>query len=67
VPTGNINEIECRFISEEFVGSIVTVLTETPDRSDFKIQIQQRELSELDIKAGALIYARWDPQDAHLL
>ena len=67
VPTGNINEIECRFISEEFVGSIVTVLTETPDGSDFKIQIQQRELSELDIKAGALVYARWDPQDAHLL
>ena len=61
------NEMECRFISEEFVGSIVTVLTETPDGADFRIQLQQRELSELDLKVGATVYVRWDSHDAHLL
>ena len=61
------NEMECRFISEEFVGSIVTVLAETPDGADFRIQLQQRELSELDLKVGATVYVRWDSHDAHLL
>ncbi|MED5392553.1 MAG: ABC transporter ATP-binding protein, partial [Pseudomonadota bacterium] len=61
------NEMECRFISEEFVGSIVTVLAETPDGEDFRIQLQQRELSELDLNVGATIYVRWDSHDAHLL
>ena len=61
------NEMECRFISEEFVGSIVTVLTETPDGADFRIQLQQRELSELDLTVGSTVYVRWDSHDAHLL
>ena len=61
------NEMACRFISEEFVGSIVTVLAETPDGADFRIQLQQRELSELDLNVGATIYVRWDSHDAHLL
>ena len=33
-PTHTRNEIECRFISEEFVGSVVTLLTEMLDGSD---------------------------------
>ena len=61
------NEMECRFISEEFVGSIVTVLAETPDGADFRIQLQQRELSELDLTVGSTVYVRWDSHDAHLL
>ena len=40
-PSGHPNEIECRFISEEFVGSVVTLLTETAAGDDFKIQISQ--------------------------
>ena len=66
-PTHTRNEIECRFISEEFVGSVVTLLTESLDGSDFKIQIQQRELSELDFSSGSVLYAHWDPSDAHIL
>ena len=61
------NEMECRFISEEFVGSIVTVLAETPDGADFRIQLQQRELSELDLKVGATVYVRWDSHDLSLI
>ena len=61
------NEMECRFISEEFVGSIVTVLAETPDGADFRIQLQQRELSELDLTVGSTVYVRWDSHDSHLL
>ena len=66
-PTHTRNEIECRFISEEFVGSVVTLLTESLDGSDFRIQIQQRELSELDFSPGSVLYAHWDTSDAHIL
>ena len=66
-PSGQSNEIECRFISEEFVGSVVTLLTETAAGDDFKIQISQRELSQLDLRPGAAVYAHWDLPDAHLL
>ena len=66
-PSGQPNEIECRFISEEFVGSVVTLLTETAAGDDFKIQINQRELSQLDLRPGAALYAHWDLPDAHLL
>ena len=65
--TNETNEIECRFISEEFVGSIVTVLAETPDGADFRIQLQQRELSELDLTVGSTVYVHWDSHDVHLL
>ena len=66
-PSHQPNEIKCRFISEEFIGSVVTLLTETAAGDDFKIQIQQRELSELDFRPGSPVYAHWDPSDAHLL
>ena len=46
---------------------MLTVLTETPGGADFRIQLQQRELSELDLTVGSKVYVRWDSHDAHLL
>ena len=44
-----------------------TLLTESLEGSDFKLQIQRRELSELDFSPGSVFYAHWDPSDAHIL
>jgi spermidine/putrescine transport system ATP-binding protein len=66
-PTGSLNELKCQFISEEFIGSVVTLLTESEHGSEFKIQKQQRELSELDIQPGSTLYINWDLAHAHLL
>ena len=66
-PTGSLNELKCQFISEEFIGSVVTLLTESEQGSEFKIQKQQREISELDIQPGSTLYINWDLAHAHLL
>ncbi len=66
-PTGSLNELKCQFISEEFIGSVVTLLTESEHGSEFKIQKQQREISELDIQPGSTLYINWDLAHAHLL
>ena len=59
-PTDSLNELKCQFISEEFIGSVVTLLTESVHGSEFKIQKQQREISELDIQPGSMLYINWD-------
>ena len=35
-----VNVIECSLISEEFIGSVVTLFLETSDGSEFKVQVQ---------------------------
>ena len=61
------NTLECRFISEEFVGSIVTLFLEAPDGAEFRVQKQQRDLAALHLETGAPMYASWSPEHAHIL
>ena len=61
------NQVRCRFISEEFVGSIVTVFAELENGADFKVQVRQRDLADLGLKAGAVFYASWKATDVHLI
>ena len=35
---------------EEFIGSVVTLFLEMPDGSEFKVQVQERELADMDLK-----------------
>ena len=46
------NIINCRLISEEYIGSIVTLFLESIDGTEFKIQIPERELSKFNIQNG---------------
>ena len=61
------NVVECTLISEEFIGSMVTLFLETADGSEFKVQLQERELEKLHHTNGGTFYLSWQTKSAHLL
>ena len=61
------NSLQCRFISEDFVGSIVTLFAELQDGSDFKIQTRQRDLAKISLEEGDTFFVSWSAADAHLI
>ncbi len=61
------NVIAAKVISEEFVGSIVTLYFKTESGTEFVAQKQQRELDQLDTHAGVQLYLSWQAEDGHLL
>ena len=64
---GEGNSAHCKLISEEFVGSMVTLFLEDAQGQEFKVQMQERELSRFDLKSGDQTWLSWDTQNAHLL
>jgi len=61
------NTVSCTLISEEFVGSVVTLYLEADDGTEFKAQVQQRELDQLTIESGSKLWASWETKHAHVL
>lgn len=61
------NSVECTLISEEFIGSVVTLFLETTDGTEFKVQLQERELVTLDHTSGGTFYLTWKSTSAHML
>ena len=61
------NEVRCQVISEEFIGSVVTLYVETEQGVELKIQKQQRELDTLDIQIGKPLWASWQAKNIYLL
>lgn len=61
------NVVVCSLISEEFIGSVVTLFLETSDGTELKVQIQERELETLDHTSGGTFYLSWRHANAHLL
>ena len=61
------NSIECSLISEEFIGSVVTLFLETLDGSEFKVQVQERELTDMDLKHMGRVFLSWAPERAHFI
>jgi len=66
-PPAGGNAVTCTLVSEEFVGSIVTVLLETTDGTEFKVQRQQREIEALEPAPGKRFFASWSPEHAYIL
>ena len=65
--TQQSNSVLCQLISEEFVGSVITLYLETPDGTELKAQIQQRNLDVLTPEPGANLWVSWSAQHAHIL
>ncbi|MBH96986.1 MAG: ABC transporter ATP-binding protein, partial [Rhodospirillaceae bacterium] len=63
----NDNYLSCQLISEEFVGSVVTLFLEAADGTEIKAQIQQRELDAINPQPGMNLWARWLTAHAHVL
>lgn len=65
-PKGD-NVVECSLATEEFIGSVVTLFLEATDGTEFKVQLQERELATLDTHTGGTFYLSWKAQSAHML
>ena len=61
------NRLACSLISEEFVGSVVTLYFETSTGAEFRVQKQQRELDVLNLQIGETVWASWETQHSYLL
>ena len=65
-PSDEETSVTCS-ISEEFIGSVVTLFLEAADGTEFKVQLQERALEALGIEPGASYALSWRPDAAHLL
>ena len=61
------NVVECQIISEQFMGTTVTLFLEAPGGEELKVQIGQRELEQIDLKGGSKLFASWPIARAHVL
>ncbi len=61
------NKVQATLISEEFIGSVVTLFLESGDGQEFKVQMQERALMGLDLKPGAQVWLSWEAENAHIL
>jgi len=62
-----VNKAKATLISEEFIGSVVTLFLEGADGLEFKVQMQERALMALDLEPGATLWLSWDAANANIL
>jgi spermidine/putrescine transport system ATP-binding protein len=61
------NTFTAQLISEEFVGSMVTLFFEAAGGMEVKVQIQERMLEGIPREPGQQLYLSFDPSHAHVL
>ncbi len=61
------NCVACNLISEEFIGSVVTLFLEAEDGTELKAQVQEKELERIDLKLQIPYYISWPTRSAHVL
>jgi spermidine/putrescine transport system ATP-binding protein len=61
------NAVGCTLVSEQFVGSVVTLFCEAAPGVEFRVQKPQREMAGLELEAGSRIRLAWDAASAYLL
>ena len=61
------NRCQCRVISEEFIGTVVSLLVEAGDGVELKIQKQQREVEEIGLSQDQLLWVSWSAKDVYVL
>jgi len=69
-PTGQTtreNIVPVTLISEEFIGSVVTLFLESEDGTEFKAQVQERELNKIDLKSSQQLFLSWPTGRTHIL
>ena len=64
---GHGNELAGELISEEFVGSIITLYIDIGGGIVFRAQKQQHELDALDYSSGRKLFASWRPEHTYVL
>ncbi len=61
------NRVACRLISEEFIGTVVTLLLETHDGTEVKVQKQQRDVDQITLSEGAELWLSWAESAIYVL
>jgi spermidine/putrescine transport system ATP-binding protein len=61
------NYIEARLIGESFVGNLVTLVLDAGEHHEFRVQLQQRALQNLDLHAGDVVTLRFDRRDTLII
>lgn len=61
------NKAKATLISEEFIGSVVTLFFEGADGQEFKVQMQERAVLELELEPGGEVWLTWDAENANIL
>ena len=64
---GDKNTVRCNVVSEEFIGTVVTLLVETDEGVELKIQKQQRDVDQFDLISDTALWASWSPKDVYIL
>lgn len=61
------NQYSCNIVSEEFIGTVITLLVETENGVELKIQKQQRELEQFNIGSEVSLWASWLREEVYIL
>ena len=61
------NRIACKMVSEQFIGSVVTVYAEAANGAEFRMQKRQHELSTAALEPGRPLELSWSADSAFLL
>jgi spermidine/putrescine transport system ATP-binding protein len=61
------NTFSCKLVSEEFIGAIVTLLVETENGTELKIQKQQKDLDEVNLKTGQQLRVSWRSNSVYII
>jgi spermidine/putrescine transport system ATP-binding protein len=64
---GAPNRVDCTLLSEQFVGSVVTLFCEAAPGLEFRVQKPQREMVGLELETGRAITIGWAADSAYLL
>ena len=65
--TGASNEFRCAVVSEEFIGTVVTLLLETEQGQEIRVQKQQRAIDQFSFDEDAVVWASWSPESVYIL
>ncbi len=59
--------IRAAFLSEEFAGTGIICYFETPDGAEWKAQVSESQLSDLQAESGQEFWLSWDPARVHVM
>jgi len=46
---------------------VVTLFLESADGQEYKVQMQERDVLDLDLSAGSSVWLSWKSENAHVL
>jgi spermidine/putrescine transport system ATP-binding protein len=61
------NKYPCKLVSEEFVGAVITLLVETENNTELKIQKQQKDLDNIDLKTDQQLWVSWPEESVYII